>query len=121
MTQLKINPDIKAATLAKDKDKFESLDAQERELLQKLLKQRQELVSVYIHHKIKDMMEDLAKVEFFQAEALKGYLPKQMSEDEIYQIVEKIIKEIGDVSPKNTGKAENKIITEITKKILNKI
>jgi uncharacterized protein len=148
MLEDKINEDIKAAMFAKDKDKLEALrgikaailllrteksataevtpDA-EIKLLQKLIKQRKESGDIYRQQN----REDLAKVEFFQASVIENYLPKQVSEEEVQAIVARIVKDTGASSIKDmgkviglaskelAGKAENKTIAEIVKKLLN--
>ncbi len=144
----KINADIKAAMLSKDREKLEAIRGvkaallllkseksstdevsaeAEIKLLQKLVKQRKESGDIYRQQN----REDLAKTEFFQAEIIEQYLPKQMSEAEVLQIVERIIKETGATSIKDmgkvigiaskelAGKADNKAIAELVKKLLN--
>jgi len=144
----KINADVKAAMLARDKRKLEALRAikaalllaktgkdtssgeipenVELKLLQKLVKQRKESAEVY---KSQNRAE-LADEELFQAGIIEGYLPEQMSNDEIKAIIERIVsetgasgmKEMGKVmgmaSKQLAGKADNKTISAIAKELL---
>jgi|DewCreStandDraft_4_1066084.scaffolds.fasta_scaffold62680_2 hypothetical protein len=147
--EIKINNDIKEAMLAKDRDKLEALRAikaallliktgkdtatseipEELELqtLQKLIKQRKEAAETY---KSQNRI-DLYDVEMFQIGIIEKYLPEQLSHDEIENIVKNIISETGASGIKDmgkvmgiasktlTGKADNKIVAEIVKKLLN--
>ena len=146
--EVKINNDIKAAMLAKDKKKLEAIRAiksaillektgkntsggeitedVELKLLQRLVKQRKESAEIY---KSKDRLE-LAKEEEFQALVIEKYLPEQINEDELTNIIKKIIENTGASGIKDMGKvmgmaikeaagrADNKIISVITKKLL---
>lgn len=140
-----INADIKAAMLAKEKEKLEAIRAikaalllaqtsgdvvteeTELKMLQKLLKQRRDAAEIYTTQN----RADLAQTELFQAEIIQKYLPAMMSHEEIEAGVKKIIAECGVVSAKDmgkvmglaaktfSGKADNKIVSEIVKKILS--
>jgi uncharacterized protein YqeY len=144
----KINDDIKAAMLAKDKRKLEALRAvksaillaktdkkstghmaedAEMKILQKLVKQRRDSAQLYSEQG----RNDLAEEENFQMGIIEAYLPEQMSAADIESAVKEIIhktgaatiKEMGRVmgmaSQKLAGKADNKLIAEIVKKLLN--
>lgn len=141
-----INAEIKAAMLAKDQAKLAALravksallltqtessnkevsEADEMKILQKLVKQRNDAATIYREQN----REDLAKDEEQQAEVIASFLPKQMSEDEIKQEVEKIIastgassmadmgKVMGMASKQLAGKADGKVISTIVKGLL---
>jgi len=144
----KINDDLKAAMLAKDKKKLEALRAiksalliaktgqdtskgeipeeLEIQLLQKLVKQRKESGEIYLENNRKE----LAEAEYYQAEIIEQYLPEQISEDDLKQIIEDIIKEteaktikdmgkvMGIASKKLAGSADNKTIAMLVKTLL---
>ena len=144
----RINADIKQAMIAKESQKLEALrgikaaillaktskEAAGNELpeeaglklLQKLIKQRQESADIYKSNG----RNDLAEEELFQAIVIEHYLPKQLNEDEIRTGVEKIIQETGATGIKDmgrvmglaskefAGKADNKVIADLVKKIL---
>jgi uncharacterized protein len=144
----RINADIKQAMIAKESQKLEALrgikaaillaktskEAAGNELpeeaglklLQKLIKQRQESADIYKSNG----RNDLAAEESFQASVIEHYLPKQLSEDEIRSGLENIIRESGATGIKDmgrvmglaskefAGKADNKVIADLVKKIL---
>jgi uncharacterized protein YqeY len=140
----KINADIKAAMLAKEAQRLEALRAIKAELLlantsgtavtedteikilQKLIKQRKEAAEIFAANK----RDDLASHDLFQAEVTQEYLPRQMSEDELTALIKDIItqtgatgikdmgKVMGMASKQLAGKAENKTVSEIVKKLL---
>lgn len=142
-----INDDIKAAMLSKDRDKLEALRAVkaalllektkegatgeipetvELKLLQKLVKQRKESAGIYLSQNRKD----LADVELFQVSIIEKYLPKSLSEEEITSKVKEIIVQTGASSIRDLGKvmgvasrelagqADNRVVSEVVKKLL---
>jgi hypothetical protein len=56
---------------------------------------------------------DLVEKEQKELEILKKYLPEQMSEDAVREIVQKAIEETGAVGPKDTGKIMAKIMPQV--------
>lgn len=143
----KINNDIKAAMLAKEKEKLNALRAiksallllktekagaeitpeAELGLLQKLVKQRKESAELYKSQNRQDLYEE----EMAQYEVIVQYLPAQMSADEIKNVVSQLIadnnisgiKEMGKLmglaSKQLAGKADNKTVAEIVKSLLS--
>jgi uncharacterized protein YqeY len=95
-------------------------------MLQRLVKQRRESAEVFKAQG----RPDLAEVEIFQAAIIEKYLPEQMSDDEVIAIVKKVIADTGATGIKDmgkvmglasklvAGKADNKLISEIIKKLL---
>lgn len=142
----RINADIKAAMLAKERKKLDALRAvksailllktngsgeaisQEAEIacLQKLVKQRKESAELYKQQNRMDLYED----EAFQQAVIEAYLPEQMSEEEIRTALQQIISETGASSMKDmgkvmgaaqkafAGKADNKLVSSIVKELL---
>lgn len=142
----KISNDLKNAMLAKQKERLEPLRAiktafllakaetgaetlqpeQEVKILQKLIKQRRDSAEIY---KTQNRM-DLYQKEIDEATIIEEYLPKQLSPGEIETIVKQIIQQVGAKTPQDigkvmsiaskelSGKAENKTIAEIAKKLL---
>ncbi|MCB9189129.1 MAG: GatB/YqeY domain-containing protein [Flavobacteriales bacterium] len=116
----KINQDIKAAMLAKEKGKLEALRAikaallleatkegggeitveAEMSILKKLYKQRRDAAAIYIEQN----RPDLAETEVFQADVIEAYLPEQMSEEAIGAVIEGVIAKIGAQGPSDMGK-----------------
>jgi len=126
-----INSDIKAAMLAREKDKLAALrDIKSKLLLEatsgsgevsnetamkivvKLYKQRIETYDLYI----KEGREDLAKDEIFQSDVIKAYMPEMMSEEEIEKEVEQAIQATGASGPQDMGK----VMGMLTKKLAGK-
>lgn len=116
----RINADIKAAMLAKDRKKLEALRAVksailllktdgsgseispevEMACLQKLVKQRKESAELYKQQNRLDLYEE----EAFQQSVIEKYLPEQMSEEEIESKLKEIISQTGACSIKDMGK-----------------
>jgi len=144
----RINDDIKQAMMARESRKLEALRAVKAalllaktskdavggdlpeeaglRLLQKLIKQRQESAELYKT----GGREDLAEQELFQAGIIEHYLPKQLGEEDILAGLKKIIQDTGASGPKDmgrvmgmaskefAGKADNKTVADLVKKLL---
>lgn len=143
----KINNDIKTAMLAREQEKLEAIravkaaillekskesgsgtldEAAELRILQKLVKQRRESADIYKAGK----REDLASKELFEASIIETYLPSQMSAGEAESRIREIISASGAASMKDmgrvmgmaskefAGKADNRMISEIVKRLL---
>ena len=99
---------------------------QEMKVLQKLIKQRRESAKIFREQN----RIDLAEPEEAQAKIIEGFLPEQLDEEKIRELVEEIIlstgsegiKDMGKVmsqaSSKMAGQADGKIISIIVKEIL---
>lgn len=142
-----ISEDIKKAMLAKDKVTLEALRNVKKEFLeaktaknsngeltddnalkiiQKLVKQRYESAEIFTQQN----RQDLADNELAEVEALKKYLPAQLSDNELTAEVKAIIAEVGATSAKEmgkvmgvaskrlSGKADGKAISEKVKSLL---
>ena len=95
-------------------------------VLRKSVKQRQDSIEQYVNAG----RNDLADKEKFELSIIEGYLPQQMGADQIEAIVKETIKEVGATSPKEMGlvmkavqaktqgTADNKLVSEIVKKLL---
>lgn len=105
----------------------EMTESQEIAMLQKLIKQRKEAAEQFTNN---DRAE-LAEKELAQAEIIQGFLPQQLTAEELEIALKKIIEEVGATSAKEigkvmgaasaqlAGKAEGKMIAETVKKLLN--
>lgn len=143
-----INEDIKQAMINKDKDKLEALrsikaamllektgkdvtggiipESVELKMLQRLVKQRRESAEIYKAQG----RPDLAEPEIFQAAIIEKYLPEQMTDEEVIAVVKQVIADTGATGIKDmgkvmglaskqiAGKADNKMIAEIVKRLL---
>lgn len=102
-------------------------EAGEIKLIQKLVKQRQDSLDIYV----KQGREDLAVVEREEIAVLQNYLPKQLSEDELKPIIQEVIESVGAsgmadmgkvmglASAKLAGKADGKTISSIVRGLLS--
>ena len=120
---------IKSAILI-EKTKSGSKDQIEEsvvlKILQKMVQQRNDSAKIYLEQNRKE----LAEVEVSQANIISEFLPTQLSESELSEIIDKVIKEVGAESMKDMGKviskvnervsgqAEGRVIAEIVKKKL---
>ncbi len=96
-------------------------------IIQKSVKQREDAIAQYKE----GGREDLVEKEQKEAEILKSYLPKQLSDEELKEIVKKVIEEVGASSMKDMGKvmgaaikktagrADGKRINAIVKELLS--
>lgn len=97
------------------------------EILAKEVKQRKESMFEFE----KGNRQDLVDQSKSEIEILLGYLPQQLSEEEILQIVKETATEVGAnnmkdmgklmsaVRPKVVGKADGKLVSQIVKEYLN--
>lgn len=119
---------IRAAVLQVEKDqKVELSDAGVTEVIARQLKQRQASLPDYEKSGRDDLIDELKR----EIEILLSYLPKQLSEAEIEEIVVRVIAETGASSPRDIGKvmpkvreitkasADGKLVSEIVKKHLS--
>ena len=142
-----IDNDIKKAMLAKNKEELEALRSikslillaetdkgaaaeissdVENKLLMKAAKQRKESADIFKQQN----RSDLADKELFQLEVINRYLPKQLSEDEIENVIKSIIQQVNAKGPQDMGKvmgtatkslagqADGKVISDIVKRLL---
>ena len=120
---------IKSAILI-EKTKSGSKDQIEEsvvlKILQKMVKQRNDSAKIYLEQNRKE----LADVEASQANIISEFLPTQLSESELSEMIDKVIEEVGAESMKDmgnviskvnervSGQAEGRVIAEIVKKKL---
>lgn len=117
----RVSADIKAAMLAKDKVRLETLRGIKKEFLEaktakgadgelsddtairimtKMAKQRRETAEIYSSQN----RPELAQNELAEAAVIEEYLPRQLSEEELVAELKKIIKQTGATSAKEMGK-----------------
>ncbi len=80
--------------------KKETDDNDIKQLIKKMIKQRNESIEIYK----KNNRQDLLDVEEKEVVTLSLYLPKQLSEDETKDICQKIIKDLDAQNIKDMGK-----------------
>ena len=81
-------------------NKKETDDEDIKKLLKKMVKQRAESIDIYK----KNNRTDLLEVEQNEYDILKGFLPKQLGEEETKKICVELISKLGDSSIKDMGK-----------------
>ena len=92
---------ILAAIKQREVDERKELgDAEVTSVIEKMIKQRRESIAQFEQASRKD----LADAEKFELEVLAGYLPKQMSDAEVQQELQKAISESGASGIKDMGK-----------------
>ena len=142
-----INQLIKEAMLAKDSVRLSSLraiksaflvaqsekgagdldDAAKQKIIQKQVKQRKDAAAIYLEQNRQDLADD----EMAQVAILEEFLPEQLSEDKIREVVTAVIaqlgassmadmgKVMGSANEQLTGKADGKLIAQIVKSLLS--
>ena len=142
-----INQLIKEAMLAKDSVRLSSLraiksaflvaqtekgagdldDAAKQKIIQKQVKQRKDAAAIYLEQNRQDLADD----EMAQVAILEEFLPEQLSEDKIREVVTAVIDQVGASSMADmgkvmgsanqqlAGKADGKLIAQIVKSLLS--
>ena len=116
-----VSEDIKKAMLAREKVRLEALRGIKKELLEaktakgangeltdetavriltKMVKQRRESAKIYTDNN----RPELAENELAEAAVIEGYLPAQLSDEELTAEIAAIIAQTGASSPKDMGK-----------------
>jgi len=101
-----INSLIKNAEIDK---RGELTDEEIIQLLMKYAKQRREAIEMYE----KGGRQDLVEKEKAELEIVESYLPKQLSEDEIRELVREAIEAVGASSPKDLGKVMQYVMPKV--------
>ena len=84
-------------------------EADEVAVLQRERKRRLEAASAYRE----GGREDLAEGEEREAALIEGYLPAQLSDDELHRIVGDVVAESGAASPKEMGKVMSMVMPRV--------
>ncbi len=143
----KIMEDLKAAMKAKDQAALRGIravkaeimlaktdgsgeemnEAKEIKILQKLVKQRKDSLEIYE----KQNREDLAKIEREEIPVIEKYLPKQMDEAELEEVIKALVEQVGAssmadmgkvmgmASKQLAGKADGKTISTVVRRLLS--
>jgi len=119
---------IRSAVLQIEKDKKTTLDDDGIiEVIAKQLKQKNEILPEYEKSGRQDLIDKLKK----EIEIIKQYLPEQLSQEELEEIIKQAIQDTGArsmgdmgkvmqaVMPKVRGRADGKFVNEIVKKFLS--
>lgn len=101
---------VKAALQNKEIELKKALDEGEMSrVLLTLVKQRKEAAEQYQ----KGKRDDLADKELKEIVIIEAYLPKALSQEEIVQVVESAIREIGPVTMKDMGKVMKAVMAKL--------
>ena len=96
-------------------------------ILEKMIKQRNDAISQFEQAK----RQELADKEKQEIEIIKEFLPEQMSDEEVTELVSKIISEVGaqdmkdmgkvmgSLKPLISGKADTGVVSQLVKKALS--
>ena len=115
-----INSDMKAAMKAKDKEKLQAIravktaftlemtktgsteiaDADALKIVQKLAKQRKDSADTFVAAE----RQELADVELKEMSYIEAYLPAQISDEELTEIIKGLVEKTGASSIKDMGK-----------------
>ncbi len=87
-------------------ERRELSDEDIQKLIQKSVKQREDAAKQYKEAQ----REDLYEKETKEAEFLKSYLPKQLDDEELKEIVKSVIEDTGASSMKDMGKVMGAVI-----------
>ncbi len=87
-------------------------EEEELKILQKLVKQRKDSAAIFMEQG----REDLAAPELAQAAVIENFLPEQMSEEEIEEVVVNAIDQTGATDMKDMGK----VMGVVTKQLAGK-
>ena len=142
-----INQLIKEAMLAKDSVRLSSLraiksaflvaqtekgagdldDTAKQKIIHNQVKQRKDAATIYLEQNRQDLADD----ELAQVAILEEFLPEQLSEDKIREVVTAVIAQVGASSMADmgkvmgsanqqlAGKADGKLIAQIVKSLLS--
>lgn len=117
--KLKITEDMKSAMRAKETarlgavrlllsamkqrevdERIELTDADIISIIEKMLKQRRDSIAAYELAK----RDDLADIEKYEVSVLQTYMPAQLSDDDLNQIINQVIADTGAQGAKDMGK-----------------
>jgi len=116
---------LKNAQLDKRAESLDDLDV--ISVIKKQVKQRQDSITQFRD----GGREDLVEKEESELNILKGYLPEELSEEQLRVIIQQAIAETGALTPKDMGKviklvqekaqgrADNKTVSTLVKELLN--
>lgn len=127
LEKVKVLRNVQAVIKQIEIDRQTELDDNETlEILQKQIKQRQESLAIFTDNG----RDDLAQKEQFELDVIQSFMPEQMSDDELAQLVNAEIAEqgatgmqdmgrvMGALKAKTTGRADSAVISQLVKQAL---
>jgi len=108
---------VSVLKMLKSQIKYREIDNREKqvtdedvvEIIGKEIKKHEESIEMYRT----GSREDLAKKEEEELKILKGYLPKQMTEEEVTAFVSEAIVKLGAEGPKDFGRVMKEVMTAL--------
>ena len=133
----KIMADVKTAMKSKEQGRLETLrflhaaiknreielrpnaidDQEIQNVIKKLVKQRKDSIEQFTNAG----RMDLADKEKFELSVIEGYLPAQMSREQVSQVVDQVIAKLGATSIKDMGRVMKEVIAETAGAADNKV
>ena len=105
-----LNNDIKTAVQAAEIDKKEELNAEEElTILAREAKQRRESLAEFV----KAGRDELVSKTEAEIEIVERYLPKQLSVEEVKEVIATVAEKIGATSQKEFGKLMGAVMQEL--------
>ncbi len=109
---------VRAGILQVEKDQNILLnDEQILEIILREVKKRKDVLPDYEKSGRDDLINDINQ----QIEILNGYLPEQLSEDELTSIIEEVIVSVGATTMKDVGTVMNKVLPKVKLRAEGKI
>lgn len=124
--------DLKEAMKSKDKDRLQVLRSLKSKILEKEIAERKEGKSELTDEQVADVLMkaakqrkdsieqyesgnrgDLAESEKKELEIIESFLPDQMSDDEIRELVQETIESVGASGPSDMGKVMGAIMPKV--------
>ena len=120
-----LRSELKNIAIEKRAAKLEDVDV--LTAIKKQIKQRQDSIEQFTAGSRADLVEKESK----ELEILKSYLPEQLSEGKIKEIIDQVVTSVGaktaqdmgkvmkELLPKLSGRADNKLVSELVKQRLS--
>ena len=118
---------LTAIQLAEAENPHDLTDDEIVDLVQKEVKRREEAVAMMRQAG----RDELVAAEEVELEILRGYLPPQLSEDEVRTLAQAIIAEVGATSPRDLGRvmgvlmprvkgqADGRVVSQVVRDLLS--
>jgi uncharacterized protein YqeY len=101
---------LKSAILEAEKSRGESLDDEAvTQVITKQVNNRRESIRMFQ----KGNREDLVAKESMELAVLEGYLPAQLSQEELAQLVQRVIEEVGATTIRDKGRVMGRLMPQV--------
>ena len=100
---------VRAAVLQYEKDEqIEATDGDIMKIVEKEIKKRRELIT-----EVADQRPEAAEEAKFEISILEDYLPEQLDEAELREIIQNTVNEIGASSMKDMGRVMKEVLAKV--------